>query len=60
MKQMILLKNFLNLFLNNYQKGEILLRNGSNFIFQSVDLLSYTYHKISLKRGKLYLNLPNG
>ena len=57
-KQMILLKNFLNLFLNNYQKEEIILRNGSGFIFESVDLLSYAFHKISLKRGKSYIKSP--
>ena len=39
-------------FLNNYQEEEIVLRNGSDFVFESVDLLSYSVHKISLKRGK--------
>ena len=46
-----IIKGLLNSFLNNYQKEEIVLRNGSNFVFESVDLLSYHIHKTSLKRG---------
>ena len=51
-----IIKGLLNSFLNNYQKEEIILRNGSNFVFESVDLLSYHIHKLSLKRGKSYIN----
>ena len=31
---------------------------GSDFVFESVDLLSYTSHKTSLKRGKSYIKSP--
>ena len=41
----------LNSFLNNYQKEELILRNGSNFVFERVGLLSYDIHQTSLKRG---------
>ena len=58
MKQMTLSKNFFKSFLNNYQKEEIILRKGSDFIFESVDLLSYNFHKLSLKRGKSYAKSP--
>ena len=34
------------------------MRKGSDFIFESVDLLSYSFHKISLKRGKSYIKSP--
>ena len=34
------------------------MRKGSDFIFESVDLLSYSFHKISLKRGKAYTKSP--
>ena len=30
------------------------MRNGSNFVFESVDLLSYHIHRTSLRRGKSY------
>ena len=50
-----IIKGLLNSFLNNYQKEEIILRNGSNFVFESVDLLPYHIHKTSLKRGKSYV-----
>ena len=50
-----IIKGLLNSFLNNYQKEETILRNGSNFVFESVDLLSYHIHKTSLKRRKSYM-----
>ena len=53
-----IIKLLINFFLNNYQKEEIVLINGSNFVFESVDLLSYHIHKTSLKRGKSYIKSP--
>ena len=53
-----IVKGLLNSFLNNYQKEEIVLRNGSDFVFESVDLLSYHFHKTSLKRRKSYMKAP--
>ena len=55
-----IIKGLLNSFLNNYQKEEIVLRNGSAFVFESVALLSYNIHKTSLKRGNHTWNLLNG
>ena len=46
-----IIKNLINSFLNNYQKEQQVLREGSNFVFESVDLMSYHIHKTSLKRG---------
>ena len=37
-------------FLSNYQDEEGILRNGSNFAFESVDLLTVHIHKTNLKR----------
>ena len=34
------------------------MRGGSNFIFESVDLLYYSLHKIALKRGEWYIKSP--
>ena len=42
-------------FLNDYQKEEIILRNGSNFVFESVEILYYHIDKRNLKRGKSYM-----
>ena len=39
-------------FLSNYQEEEKTLRSGSNFVFESIDLLAVTTHKTDLKRGK--------
>ena len=53
-----IIKRLLKSFLTNYQNEEKILRNGSNFVFESVDLLSYHIHKTSLKRGKSYIKSP--
>ena len=45
-------------FLSKYQNEEKILRNGSNFIFESVNLLTYHIHEIDLKRGKSYIKSP--
>ena len=50
-----IVKRIINSFLNNYQTEELILRNGSNFVFESVGLLSYHIHKTSLKRGNSYI-----
>ena len=53
-----IIKRLINSFLNNFQKEEIILRNGSNVVFGSVDLLSYHIHKTSLRRGNSYIKSP--
>ena len=53
-----IIKRLLNSLLNNYQKEEIILRNGSRFVFESVDLLSYHIYKTSLKKGKSCMKCP--
>ena len=45
-------------FLSNYQNEEKMLRNRSNFVFESVDLLAYHIHKTNLKRGKSFIKSP--
>ena len=45
-------------FLTNYQNEERILRNGSNFVFGSVDLLTYLIRKTNLERGKSYIKSP--
>ena len=53
-----IIKGLINSFLNNYQKEEMIIRNRSNFVFESVDLLSHHLHKISLRRGISYIKSP--
>ena len=53
-----IVKSLINSFLNNYQKEQVILRDGSNFLFESVDLISYHIHKTSLKRGSSYAKSP--
>ena len=53
-----IVKRLINSFLSNYQKEELILRNGSNFVFGSVGLLSYHIHKTSLKRVNSYIKSP--
>ena len=44
-------------FLNNYQKEEKILRNESNFVFESIKILYQDIHKINI-RGKSYIKSP--
>ena len=41
-------------YVNNYQKEEKII-SGSEINFESVDLMDYEYHKVSLKRGRSYI-----
>ena len=52
-----IIKRLINSFLNDFQK-EIILRNGSNVVFGSVDLLSYHIHKTGLRRGSSCFKSP--
>ena len=45
-------------FLRRYQEGLETKMKGSEFIFESVDLLYYSLHKISLNRGRSYIDSP--
>ena len=45
-------------FLNNYQKEEQILRNGSNYTYEGVDMTAIHFHDIELKRGSLYIDSP--
>ena len=56
MKQLKSLKNFFNLFLQRYEEGLAESVKGSEFVFNSVDLLNYKLKKISLKRGGSYID----
>ena len=53
-----IIKRLLKSFLTNNQNEEKILRNGSNFVFESVELLSYHIHKTNLKREKSYIKSP--
>ena len=58
MKQIILLKNFLN-FKKKYQEGLETKMKGSQFVFENVESLYHCLHKISLNRGGSYIDSPN-
>ena len=46
-------------FLERYQEGVETKMKGSEFIFESVDLLYCSLHKISLNRGGSYMDSPD-
>ena len=58
MKQMKLLKSFFNPLLQRYQQNLEESMKRSDF-FNSVDLLYYKFHKISLNRGGSYIVSPD-
>ena len=53
-----IIKRLINSFLNDFQKEDMTLRNGSNVVFGSVDLLSYHIHKTGLRRGSSCIKSP--
>ena len=53
-----IIKELFKSFLNNYQNEEIVLRKESDFVIESVGLLTYSVHKISLRRGRSYTKAP--
>ena len=50
--------NLLESFLNNYQKQEQIMRGGSDFVFESVELLDYKLHDIKFKRRGSWIRSP--
>ena len=44
-------------FLRNYQQ-ELKIIKGSDFVFESVDLLDYKLHRVCLNRGGSYIKSP--
>lgn len=45
-------------FLNKYEQEENILRNGSNYLFGSVEGLGIHFHNIKLNRGSSYIPSP--
>ena len=41
-------------FLHNYQE-ELKIIKGSDFVFESVELMDYKLHRVCLRRGRLYV-----
>ena len=52
-----IIRELFEFFLNNYQKEEQIIK-GRDFNFESVDLMDYKLHKVSLKRGGSYIKSP--
>ena len=53
---MKLSRTFLNLFCKKYQEGLEESMRGSEFAYDSVDVLYYNLNKISLSRGGSYID----
>ena len=53
-----IVKRLINSFLNNYHKEDLMLRNGTNFVFERVAFLSYHIYKTSLKGRNSYIKSP--
>ena len=55
---MIIIEELFESLLCKYQEGLEERMGGSEFVFDSVDLLHYSLHKISLNRGGSYTDSP--
>ena len=52
-----IIRKIFNSCLHNYQQ-ELKMIKGSNFVFESVDLLDYKLHRVCLNRGRSYIKFP--
>ena len=52
-----IIRKIVNAFLHNYQQ-ELKFVKGSNFVFESVDLMDYKLHRVRLNRGGSYIKSP--
>ena len=52
-----IIRKIFNSFSHNYQQ-ELKMIKGSNFVFESVNLLDYKLHRVRLKRGGSYIKFP--
>ena len=50
----------MNFFLQKYQARLEESMRGSEFVYDSVDVLYYNINKVSLSTGGSYIDLPNG
>ena len=48
----------LDTFLENYEREADILRNGSDYVFECVDLTHVQFHTIELKRGSSFIDSP--
>ena len=55
---MKLSRNFFESFLQKYQEGLEESMRGSEFVYDSVDVLYYNLNKVSLSRGGSYIDSP--
>ena len=53
-----IITKLLESFLEKYEREENILRNGSNYVFDCVDLTLMQFHSIELKRGSSYIPSP--
>ena len=53
-----IIKHFLESFLQRYQEGLEESMRGSEFVYDSVDVLYYNFNKVSLSRCGSYIDYP--
>ena len=53
-----IITKLLESFLENYEGEENIFRNGSNFVFDCVDLTLVQFHTTELKRDSSYIPSP--
>ena len=52
-----IIRELFRYFLHNYQE-ELKIIKGSNFIFDSVELMDYKLHRVRFRRGGSYIKSP--
>ena len=54
-----IINELIDSFFTQYQRKEQILKGGSDYIFDSVDILGIHFHNIRLRRGRSYIKAPD-
>ena len=54
-----IINKLIDSFFPQYQREEQILKGGSDYIFDSIDILGIHFHNIKLRRGKSYIKSPD-
>ena len=53
-----IIKELADSFYKNYEEWLLILRNGSGYVYDNVEVLAIRFHKMEIKRGSSYIESP--
>ena len=53
-----IIKELTDSFYENYEERLLILRNGSGYVYDNVEVLGIHFHRVEVKRGSSYIESP--